>query len=177
MRWTGSYNGIYCIVFQILFEESNRRFYPKFSGIGYKKVTVITSYSIHYTKLYDIDLFARIALKFHITLVPKVLHNAIIHSAERISTNHRKKLDGYIRFYQKHNGYMSDSGKCYLFDRIVFHAFWLNEKSIANKYHILRCEIQNPSIKYSIFYMGTRITSYNVCYTKLLRPLLTQPPC
>ncbi len=103
----------------------------------------------------DIDLFARIALKFHITLVPKVLHNAIIHSAERISTNHRKKLDGYIRFYQKHNGYMSDSGKCYLFDRIVFHAFWLNEKSIANKYHILRCEIQNPSIKYSIFYMGT----------------------
>lgn len=105
----------------------------------------------------DIDLFTRIAMIYPIRMVPETLHFAIIHKGKRISSNHYKKLNGYMRFLRKHNENISTRGKSYFYDRILFHSFWVNEKQLSDEYYFKRIAIGKLSLKYRIFHYGVNI--------------------
>ena len=97
-------------------------------------LNVITSYSIHYTKLYDISLLSRFSLI--VSRYPLTIAIGVLSSCETLLTR-------------------SD---------FICSIFFLSEISCST-----------ISIPWSDFLlcMGFRITSYNVCYTKLLRVLFS----
>ena len=116
---------------------------------------VITSYSIHYTKLYDIAIITKYAMTFpkfmEIACSPKYkLEATDVHPEPRIVTHTNymmSPLDGGPEYYYPYvkgikTGTLDEAGRC------------LVTTAVKDGYNYL---------------LVTRITSYNVCYTKLLR--------
>ena len=110
-----------------------------------KHISVITSYSIHYTKLYDRIISAIIAITIAAVLL--FLHDTVLFylSISLISVLILNEIFAALKCLQ----YKITVAICYIF-AIALPLFLYN--------NLL-------SYRYPFF----RITSYNVCYTKLLR--------
>ena len=119
---------------------------------------VITSYSIHYTKLYDVILEADYCVgEFMKTLEAEgLLENTLIVFS---SDNGPVLNDGYYETF------LTKIGKCTFLDCYTWNVNVLST-IILGRFH------PNPDVERIYFRRNaclSRITSYNVCYTKLLR--------
>lgn len=104
----------------------------------------------------DIDLFLRIARKYPAWLVPQILHIALVHPRERISTNHRRKLNGFRSLLAKFEPDMSLATRQHIYSRMLFHAFWLNSLPEAREAYVWLLGAGRLTPKYRLFYWGCR---------------------
>nr|WP_319271819.1 glycosyltransferase family A protein [uncultured Draconibacterium sp.] len=104
----------------------------------------------------DIDLFIRIAKRYKVDYVPEVLHKAIIHPSERISSKHENKVSGYTRFLKKYEQDLNLETLRYIHSRIIYHSYFINDFSSA-KSSIRFLKYRNLfSVKYYLYALGLR---------------------
>ena len=122
------------------------------------KATVITSYSIHYTKLYEVDQCKA--------------HGVWLDNGELIQLMEWKRAGGQMLDEQRERKRQEEQLKSRTAERNlagVYHVTYGGEQE-AEALDITLDELANSAVRFisKLF----RITSYNVCYTKLLRILL-----
>ena len=117
---------------------------------------VITSYSIHYTKLYE----GQIEGDHSFRKVSGTL-NWII----GMSLSNRKEPDSRTVTSRRNKDYDESSS---------FGLFRTESNDIKRLFKDLHEKSLNFGVNYRYNFRSSRITSYNVCYTKLLRARLTE---
>lgn len=76
---------------------------------------------------HDADLYFRLADKTPFGFIPEVLVNYSVSSIGRISSSKRKRMTGWIRFYQKHRNELSLVERLYHQKRILYYALTLRD--------------------------------------------------
>lgn len=129
----------------------------------------VEGFDIELKSAQDIDLFVRIAKLYAVDYVPEVLHKAIVHSSERISSNHGNKISGYKRFLSKYEGDLNPATLRYIHSRIIYHSYFMNDFQGA-KYSIEFLEGRNIlSLKYFIYALGLRSRFFGIILGACLR--------
>ena len=160
-------------VLEVLTDGRALVYWFSFDGEG-KRRCVITSYSIHYTKLYEMDLLTMIGF---IILLGLVVNNAILlvdqtRRAEREGLDReaavRHRITSYNVCYTK---LLRTASRVPRSDRSAGRRS--SRRTISTPFNsspwmAAETNSTGPARRPRI----TRITSYNVCYTKLLRSTL-----
>ena len=105
----------------------------------------------------DLDIALKITKKYPIGIIDKACHIVKLHKGERISSNHENKISGFNYILKQYGDDMNDRGKLFYLQRILMHCYYGNFPCEIKNYTSQLKSVNGFSIKYRIFYLGTKI--------------------
>lgn len=84
----------------------------------------------------DVDLYMRLSKISSFICIPEVLSEFYVNAEDRITSNFKNRLQGFISYYDKYSEMLSFSNKSYLSKRIVYFAYRTGKWGDMMKYLI-----------------------------------------